>query len=187
MSDAAETEWLLFVAQLPAAPSSARVAMWRRLKAAGATSLLTGCWVLPSTHDHRGLLGELAGIVQGHGGSAAVFAARAVEGISADQIVGSFASDRAREYDEFATRADGLHAEIDRETHAEKFSFAELEELEHDLDKLRLWLAKIVARDFFPAKRHNKAVDLLETCELALRVFAETVYARDGASDAGSA
>lgn len=182
MSDAPQG-WLIFVAKLSAEPSSARVAMWRRLKAAGAASLLTGTWVLPQSETHARLLGQLATTARTQGGSAAVFAAHVVDGMTSEQIVERFHADRAREYDEFATRVDGFGAEIEKETVAEKFSFAELEEVEGDFDKLRTWLAKIEARDFFAGDRRIAAVAMLQKCEQLLRTFAELVYERDGVAD----
>ena len=182
MTGESDREWLLFMAQLPAEPSSARVAMWRRLKSAGATSLLTGTWVLPAGEAHAVMLGQLAETVRGQGGSAALFSGRQIDGATSEEIVARFRADRAREYDEFATRSDGLLAEIAKETAASKFSFAELEEIEDDLEKLTVWLAKIEARDFFSNDRLDQATALLAACREATRAFAETTYDRDGAA-----
>ena len=182
MTGGGDREWLLFMAQLPAEPSSARVAMWRRLKSAGATSLLTGTWVLPAGEAHAAMLGQLADTVRGQGGSAALFSGRQIDGATSEEVVARFRADRAREYDEFATRSDGLLAEIAKETAASKFSFAELEEIEDDLEKLTVWLAKIEARDFFPDDRRSDAMASLETCRAAVHEFAQTTYDRDGAA-----
>ena len=175
-------EWLLFMAQLPAAPSSARVTLWRQLKAAGATSLLTGAWVLPNGETNAGTLARLADTAHAQGASAAVFVSHAVAGIGSDEIVARFRADRAREFEEFATRTDAFLAEIDRETAADKFTFAELEEIEDDLAKLERWLEKITARDFFPNHRQPEAGETLSRCRTASQTFAETVYERGGAS-----
>lgn len=184
VTDQGNREWLLFMAQLPAEPSSARVAMWRRLKSAGATSLLTGTWVLPAGEDHAVMLGQLADTVRGQGGSAVLFIGRQVDGMTAEDVVERFRADRAREYDEFVTRGDGLLAGIAKETAASKFGFAELEETEDDLEKMTAWLGKIEARDFFPDGRRNRAKATLETCREAMRRFAETTYDRQGAVEA---
>lgn len=180
--DTVEGEWLLFMAQLPAEPSSARVAMWRRLKSVGAANLLTGTWVLPASKAHAAMLLQLAETVRGQGGSAAMFSGRQIDGATAEEMVGRFRADRAREFDEFATRGDGLLAEIEKETAAGKFSFAELEEIEDDLEKLTLWLGKINARDFFPDKRCDDAMALLVTCQEAAATFAQNTYDHEGAA-----
>ena len=174
--------WLLLLAQLPAAPSSARVALWRRLRAAGAASMQNGAWILPHSEEHMHLVTQLAGAVRSQGGSAALFTTAAVNQTEQEAVLTRFRSDRAREYDEFATRIEGVLAEIEKETQLQKFTFAELEEIESDLDKMTTWLGKIRARDFFPDERMKDATEKLETCGAALSVFAEEVYAYEGVS-----
>jgi len=175
-------DWFLLLAQLPAAPSSARVALWRRLRAAGAVGLLNGAWALPPTEAHAALLAQLAETVRGQGGSAVLLTARAANPAEREAVLGRFRADRAREYDEFAERARGFHAEIEKETRLGKFAFAELEEIEDDLDKLSAWLAKIEARDFYPDHRAQEAAGTLDRCREALHAFAEAVYASEGVS-----
>ena len=51
-ADGCASGWLLLLAQLPSSPSSARVALWRRLRAVGAAGVLNGAWVLPHTAVH---------------------------------------------------------------------------------------------------------------------------------------
>jgi hypothetical protein len=74
-----------------------------------------------------------------------------------ETIIQRFQADRAREYEEFTERCTALLEEIGKETRAEKYTFAEMEESEQDLDKLARWLAKIQARDFFPDERRQQA------------------------------
>lgn len=176
---AIRSQWLLFLAQLPAAPSSARVALWRRLRAAGAASVLNGAWVLPVTDGHQALFAQLAEMARGQGGAATVFTTTATAREEEDAIVARFQADRAREYDEFAERTGSFLAEVERETQLRKFTFAELEEIEDDLEKLTAWLGKIKARDFFPNTRAQEASDTLEACGTALRAFAGAVYAQE--------
>nr|WP_298272623.1 Chromate resistance protein ChrB [uncultured Bradyrhizobium sp.] len=123
-------------------------------------------------------------MVRAQGGSATVFATTATSEEEEQTIVARFQSDRAREYDEFAERSGEFLAEIEKETRRRKFTFAELEEIEDDLDKLSAWLAKIKARDFFPNARMQQANETLETCSTALRTFADEVYAHEGVVDA---
>lgn len=178
-SDARPHRWVILLAQLPAAPSSARVALWRRMRLAGATSLLNGAWTLPARDEFVGLFQQMAETVRGQGGHATVFIADAADGDN-DAVVARFAADRAREYAEFAERGDALLAEIAKEEGAQKFTFAELEEIEDDCQKLVIWLAKIEARDFFPGVPLNTARDLLRRCEAARDGFASATYAREG-------
>jgi hypothetical protein len=172
--------WVLLLAQLPASPSGPRVALWRRARAAGAAGLQNGVWVLPHTPEHVALFGGLAATVRGQGGTAVVLAVSAPEeGVEAE-IVARFAADRGREYAEFAERSAGLLAEIGKETGRGKFTFAELEEIEQDLDRLAGWLEKIGARDFFPGEDAARAAETLQRCRAAVAGFAQAVYAAEG-------
>ena len=171
-------KWLLLLTQIPASASSARVALWRRLRAAGATSVEHGAWMLPETDVHQALLNELAQTVRKQGGSASLFEATAIS--DDKKMIARFTNDRQREYQEFATRAQGLLDEVAKEIAAEKFTFAELEEVEDDLKKLEGWLAKIGARDFFAGNALAAAQDQLGACTRAVESFAANVYEADG-------
>ena len=174
-----QQQWVMLLAQLPAAPSSARVALWRRLRAAGAGSLLNGAWALPASDEHMALFQQLAETVRGQGGHVAVFTAQSADENDA-AIIERFRADRTREYGEFEQRSAAFHAEIEKEERLEKFTFAELEEIEDDFQKLAAWLAKIEARDFFPTEQQQLAHDALRRCEKARDDFAKAVYAREG-------
>jgi hypothetical protein len=117
-SEGAGPGWVLLLAQLPASPSGPRVALWRRARAAGAAGLQNGAWVLPHTAVHAELFGQLAETVRGQGGSAFVLAVPVADAGVDAEIAARFGADRAREYAEFAARADGLLAEIGTETGA---------------------------------------------------------------------
>jgi ChrB-like protein len=183
-----DTGWVLLLAQLPASPSSPRVTLWRRARAAGAAGLVNGAWVLPRAAAHEELFAQLAGTVREQGGSGFVLRVAAPASAVNAEIVARFGADRAREYDEFAERCTGLLAEIGKETLLAKFTFAELEEIEQDLDKLAGWLGKITARDFFPGERAAAAAGTLQRCQQALAGFACAVYEAEGlSSPAGAA
>jgi hypothetical protein len=176
---------VLLLAQLPASPSGPRVALWRRARAAGAAGLQNGVWALPRTAGHVALFEQLAETVRGQGGCAFVLAVHApAEGVDAE-IVARFRADRAREYAEFAERSAGLLAEIAKETSSAKFTFAELEEIEQDLDRLSGWREKIGARDFFPGNDATQATETLQQCREAAAGFAQAVYAAEGLQASG--
>ncbi len=102
-----------------------------------------------------------------------------------EALMARFRADRTREYDEVAERAEGFLSEIDKETRLGKLTFAELEEIEDDFDKLSAWLAKIRARDFFPNHRLQEVTDTLSHCEKALHAFAAAVYSNEGVAPSG--
>src|SRR5215472_4723816 len=115
----AETDpssWLVLLAQLPSKPSSARVALWRRLRAAGAAVVVNGAWVLPQTATHEKFFEQLREDVIGRNGAAFALRASSSSPESNESIVRLFRSDRSREYDEFAERSAAFLDEINRES-----------------------------------------------------------------------
>lgn len=181
--DGRASGWLLLLVQLPRTPSSARVALWRRLRAAGATTMINGAWVLPETAPHSELLGRLRDKVLRQGGTAFVLRIPMSSPQATDAITARFRTDRGREYDEFAERCAALLDELDKETKVQKYTFAEMEENEQDLDKLVRWLAKIRARDFFPDEREQQSAAMLARCRSAVEAFAQAVYDAERVTD----
>lgn len=173
-------KWILFLPQLPASPSTLRVMVWRRMRAAGALGLQNGVWVLPQKPDQKGLLEELSAYLQEHEASSYIFEVNALNQSIEDEIIEQLCGERDEEYSEFCERGDALLAELERESKQEKFTFAELEETEEDLQKLTKWLGKINARDFFGGQKKDEASEKLEQCQTAHQVFADKVYEHQG-------
>ena len=134
--------------------------------------------MLPSTPDHERVFREFADAVREGGGASTVFDATTSANEDAE-IEAGFRRDREREYQELDSRVGGFLLEIEKETRLEKFTFAELEEIEDDFEKLSSWLSKIVARDFFPTARKAEAEAKLKACDLARNTFCERVYERE--------
>jgi hypothetical protein len=180
------SRWLVFLAQLQSKPSSARVALWRRMRAAGATPVVNGAWLLPHTTAHEDLFEQSCDDVIRRGGTGFVLSVSGSSPESDQSIVRLFQSDRSREYGEFAERCAAFLDEINRESTAEKYTFAEMEESEQDLKKLARWLAKIQARDFFPDERRDHSIALLAQCRRALRGFSQAVYKAEGVQESAA-
>ncbi|MCL4545183.1 MAG: hypothetical protein M1118_11400, partial [Chloroflexi bacterium] len=66
-----------------------------------------------------------------------------------------------------------LLAHIRRETEHRDFSYAEVEELEADLAKIRRWFEQVQARDYFGTQEADRVEDLLTRGEEALGAFLE--------------
>jgi Protein ChrB, N-terminal len=182
-ADSSSSGWLLLLAQLPSKPSSARVALWRRLRAVGAITMVNGAWVLPDTASHAEFFEQLLeGILQQSGTGFVLNILGSPPELN-EMIVQRFRADRAREYDEFSERCTALLDEISKETRAGKYTFAEMEEGEQDLDKLARWLTKIQARDFFPDERGQQSAVLMARCRVAMGGFSEAVYLAEGVQE----
>lgn len=173
-------KWLLFMPQLPSSPSSLRVLVWRRVRAAGATGLQNGVWVFPYTPEHERTVRDLLAEIEPQGGSGVMFVATPLGHGVQESIIERFRADRDQEYTEFCERCHDFLAEIDKETRAENLTFAELEENEQDLHKLEGWLRKIQARDAFRGPKDGEASAALDECRQALLAFANSIYIREG-------
>lgn len=150
------------------------------MRAAGATGLQNGVWVLPHRPDHEQFLRELLIEIERQGGHGLIFTAVSLDqGIDPD-IFESFRADRDQEYTEFCERCADFFHEIEKETARQKFTFAELEENEEDLKKLADWLGKIQARDFFQGHQAEAAVAALTACRQTMDGFTQRVYAHAG-------
>jgi hypothetical protein len=71
---------------------------------------------------------------------------------------------------------------VDKEYVANHFTYAELEENEVDLVKLKNWLQRIRDRDVFGAAGRAAADQAVATCEDKLEAYAARVYAEEAES-----
>ncbi len=171
-------DWILFLSQLPTNPSSLRVTVWRKMRANGALGLQNGVWMLPEVPEQNRFLQELLESVQKQGARCQIFKVRPLDTAVEKEILERFISDRNEEYSEFIERCQDFQAEITRETEKQKFTFAELEENEQDLQRLTTWLEKIQKRDFTGGGKAQLAADIFEKCKSIFEVFATAVYNR---------
>jgi hypothetical protein len=178
-----EVQWLMFLPQLPSSPSSLRVLVWRRLRAAGALGLQHGVWVLPQRPEHERFLSNLVAEIQPQGGNGLLLRAHPLQADLSDTIVERFRAERDEEYRELRGRCADFLEEIVNETASRNFTFAELEENEQDLQKLASWLSKILARDFCGASQAEPSKRDLTLCQEALEQFAQAVYNQAGLVD----
>lgn len=169
-------EWLLFLSQLPTNPSSLRVTVWRRMRSVGALGVQNGVWMLPDRPEPAAFLQELAGMVLDQGGGSQILKVMALNEQFEAEILARFRAERAEEYAEFLERSAEFLAEIDKEIGNLKFTFAELEENEQDLQRLTGWLEKIQKRDFLGGDKAQEAASMLSRCCDVLKDFTDQVY-----------
>lgn len=172
----ATENWLLLTYKVPADPARRRVALWRRLKSMGAVYLQNGLCLLPKTDEHRRGLKVMENEIADMGGEAVLLETVALDRAQRDKVVERFRADRDEEYVEFLGKCADFEAEIAKETAAVHFSYAEIEENDEDLKKLRSWLDKIRRLDFYGASHLQEAVDRLAHCEALLEAYADQVF-----------
>ncbi len=175
-----DISWLVFFPQTPATPSSLRVLVWRRLQQVGALNLQGGAWMLPHVKEQEQVLQTLLSEMEQQSGSGFFLEATAPSEVIQAELIERFQGERAKEYQEFGERCQQFLAEIEKESQAQKYTFAELEENEQDLLKLTRWVRKIGQRDFFPNEASLEAQERLTQCRQALQAFTTAVYEQEG-------
>lgn len=170
--------WLFLTYRLPAEPSSARVAVWREVRRGGALQLQQSVVAFPDTDDFRPALDRVRAVVADVGGTAITVRAESLDPDDEERLVSAWNEARAAEYTELASEAEKLVAEIDKEFAKEKFTLAELDEEEAELDKLGRWRERISARDVHGCERAADAAAALERAAAALARYTTAVFDR---------
>jgi hypothetical protein len=177
--------WLLIVYRVPADPSSARSAIWRELRRLGALSLQHAVCLLPLTDAHREAYAHLVRRIEDYGGEASVFETASPGAQWEARIIERFNMARNEEYEEVVDEAERFREEVARERRKGKFTFAELEDEESSLERLRKYLTHVQARDAFGAAGGSRAVAEVARCAEVLEAFAQEVYERQEGSGNG--
>jgi len=87
-----------------------------------------------------------------------------------------FGNEREAEWGEFVSECAKFGAEIASEVTKKKFTLAELDEEEQNLDRLRQWYREIRTRDILGAPSADVAERRLKECAAVLEDFANQVY-----------
>ena len=170
-------KWLLLLYKLPPEPAKRRIAIWRKLKGMGAVYLQDGVCFLPRTDDHLRGLKILDNEIRESSGEAIVLEGHALDNAQEQRVIHRFNNDRNEIYKEFIGRCADYEAEIAREIREKHFTYAELEENDEDLGKLRVWLAKIQKLDLYEAPLGKAAKERLQICAELLEKFSQKVFA----------
>lgn len=169
--------WLVLVYRVPSEPSRLRSAVWRRLKSLGAIYLQNSAAALPASVGAERALRKLRSQILDMEGTAALLSCRVLAGET--EVRAAFQNARNDEYEEIVDRCEDFLAQVKKEYVADHFTYAELEENEVDLVKLRNWFARVRQRDAFGASGRPAAEKALESCQQALDDYAARVYAED--------
>ena len=169
--------WLLLIYRVPPEPTRLRSTVWRRIKSLGAIYLQNSVAALPASPANERSLRKLRREIVDMSGTAILLAAGALAGEA--EVRGAFQTARNDEYAEIIDKCEDFLRQVQKEYDENHFTYAELEENEEDLVKLKNWFAKIVDRDVFRADRRPATERALETCEQSLETYAARVYAEE--------
>jgi len=167
--------WLFFSYTLPSRPSRARVAIWRQLKKLGAVNYQS-VWVLPYSSDRVNEVNKLIRDIESWKGEGFLIDGKVLNRDQEERINTAFVESRNEEYREIISKCADYVKEIEFEIGRENFIFAEVEENEEELEKLKQWLKKVEKRDIVEAPLRKEAVEKIKNCEDLFQDFALKVY-----------
>jgi ChrB-like protein len=176
---ATEGPWLMLIYRVPSGSSKARVAVWRELKRLGGLYVQQAVCVLPDRAELRESMDKVRKRIDELDGSSLFLTLRDVEDEARVQFVDGFRGQSAKEYAEIVEECETkFFKEIEFERFRNNYTFEEAEEIRQDLEKLRRWLAKAIARDWMAADGRELAERKVEECEQLLEEFESDVYER---------
>jgi hypothetical protein len=176
--------WLLLIYSVPAEPSRKRAFIWREVKKVGAVYLRDGVCALPDQPDTASALRAIAAKIQEFEGDATLVEGARLDSVRADWVIAQSRAARAAEYADIARQAQRLLEHVARETEHREFTFAELEELEADLSKVKRWVEQVRGRDYFEAGPDETLQSLLDRCQHAMGAFLEETASREAETTA---
>ena len=169
--------WLLLIYRVPPEPTRLRSTVWRRIKSLGAIYLQNSVAALPASMANERALRKLRREITDMSGTAMLLSCSVLAGEA--EVRASFQAARNDEYDEIVDKSEDFLRQVQKEYDDHHFTYAELEENEVDLVKLRNWFAKIVERDVFGASGRAACEQILDKCEQSLEAYAARVYAEE--------
>jgi len=179
-----QLEWLLLVYKVPVEPSKIRVGIWRELKRLGALYLQQAVALVPNRPDVAEAVTAVRQRITDLGGTSHFFEIPPLPADQEETLVRGFRDLATKEYAEIVEECETKFIkEIEFERFRGNYTFEEAEEIRQDLDKIRRWLDKVIARDWFEAPGRDEVADWLKRCEQELDAFEDDVFEKTGGQD----
>ncbi len=176
----ANSPWLLLVYRVPTEPASKRVTVWRDLKRLGSLYLQQCVCILPDQPDLRAEVERVVERIVSLDGEHTLFEIPQLRQRDEDRIIAAFRALRNKEYQEIIEECETKFVkEIEFEHFRQNYSFEEAEEIGQDLEKIRRWFDRIVARDWFGADLRQDVESWIARCAELLSDFEHEVYERN--------
>jgi hypothetical protein len=178
--------WLLLIYRVPQDPPGRRTYVWRRLKQLGALYLQQAVGLLPDQPDLQQALESLAGRIAEYGGETSLLRTESPNLAWQQHVIERFNQARGEEYAELSENVERFEDEIRREQRKGRFTYAQLEDIEADWDKLQRWSKRIAARDFFNSAARAEVDSALERGHDLLEAFRAAIYEHEATDPADS-
>jgi hypothetical protein len=182
MTDGTELQrWLLLIYRVPQEPASQRTYVWRQLRQLGAHYLQQAATILPDRDGMRSNLETLSQKIREFGGEVSLLTTVSPDLAWQQDTRERFNQARDAEYAEVMENVERFEDEIKRERYKGRFTFAQLEDIEADWDKIQRWHERIRSRDFFDAPGRWDTEDALKRGLADLEAFTAEVSAHEAA------
>src|ERR1700760_4363165 len=169
--------WLLLIYRVPPEPTRLRSTVWRRIKSLGAIYLQNSVAALPASTTNERALRKLRREITDMSGTAMLMSCAVLAGEA--EVLAMFQAARNDEYEEIVDKCEDFLGQVQKEYDENHFTYAELEENEVDLVKLKNWFAKNINRDGWGADGRAATEQALDACEQSLEAYAARVYAEE--------
>jgi hypothetical protein len=170
--------WVLLTYKLPSNNSSARVAVWREVRRSGALNVQRSVVAFPDHEAFRRAVERFRVLVAEVGGETLALRAEPLAELDASRLIDAWNQARSAEFAELTAECGKFLTEIEHEFAIEKFTLAELEEEEAELDKLQRWHERVEARDIHGAPGAEQAREALARAQEALERYSSAVFER---------
>jgi len=167
--------WRILTYRLTAEQSKHRVGVWRELRRVGAVALQQATWAIPPGDGFDEGVARAVALVERGGGRPLLFDVVPDE-VTAAVLEELFTAEREAEWAEFLSECNKADTELRSEIDKEKFTLAELDEEEQNVDRLRRWYRELRAKDLFGAPSAARGELRLKECAELLEEFAERVF-----------
>jgi hypothetical protein len=175
--------WVMIIYHVPSTPSTSRVTIWKKVKELGAYLLQQSVYILPNLPRLREPLNQLKAQIHHLGGDSKIIEIASLGDDQEPEVIAGFNASRAEEYTEVIKACNELSNEIDEESRTEDFHYADLEENEKHLQRVKELLESVRGRDYFASPLQAKAVALMDGCQRKFDTFSHEVFARENIVD----
>lgn len=171
-------QWLLLTYRLASGESRERVAVWREMRRSGGLHLQQSVVAFPDVEPLQSAVERFRAVVSQLGGETLVVRGSPLADSDRERLERAWQDARAAEYGELISECEKYLVEIDHEFEIEKFTLAELDEEEAELEKLQRWHERIQFRDVLGSPAAGEAQQALERATEALGRYSQAVFER---------
>lgn len=168
-------KWIFLSYSMPTKPSKYRVQAWRQLKRLGAVNF-QNVWAIPHGREKLQDIEKLATDIRAWKGEAFLTVGKPLTEDDEKRLLAAASEASNEEYGELLHVAEDFLEEIRMEIEKKNFIFAEVEENEEELAKIKKWMTKVEKRSVCEAPLRKETLEKIRQCDKALEDFSQLVF-----------